>query len=70
MIYDNPPLENDRAYFINKEVVITKIVSTFHLAEVRYPSSSKTFVVDLRLLQSVEDKRNSISIKLLGGVFS
>lgn len=60
--------ENDRMFFIDKEIIILKIFEIFQLAKVRYLDSIHTFMVDLKALSDKADITNSISIKWLGGV--
>lgn len=59
---------NDKMFFINKEVVILKILPIFQLAEVRYLRSISSFMVDINSLRKSADESSSLSIKLLGGL--
>lgn len=55
-------------FFGSEEVVILKIYAPFHLAKVKYSSSSMTFMVDICALQNHSDLSSSISISIFGEV--
>lgn len=62
------PYINQKMYLIDKEVIILKIFYVFHLAEVRYLDSPRSFMVDFNVLLEFPDRSSSISIRLLEGV--
>jgi len=62
------PQVNDKMYLINKEVIVIKVIETFHLLIFKYIDSSTKYIVDISSLRYSPDKNCSISINILGGV--
>ncbi len=62
------PEIDERMFFMNQEVIIVKIISTFNIAKVKYVNSSIIFSVDIHALNNKPDITKTISIGILGGI--
>lgn len=56
-------------FFLGSEVIVNKIIESFHLAKVSYLASSEMFFVDLSFISIEHSKQeSSLSLAVLGGV--
>ena len=62
------PEINDLMFYMDKEITILKVYSTFRLAHVQYTQTKLQTFVDINALTPTPDLSNSISIKVLGGI--
>jgi hypothetical protein len=67
--YAELPMVNEKMFFMNKEVIVVKIIKNFNLAKVKYTNSNNTFAVDVHALTKNPDMTKTISIKVLGGIY-
>jgi hypothetical protein len=61
----NLPNIGDKFFLMCREVVISKVYTSFQLIKVHYTEESTEFFVDVCAVTDVPDNTNSISIQLL-----
>lgn len=66
--YEGIPRVNEKMFFMDKEVIIIKIIREFSLAKIKYTNSNTIFVVDIHALNKEPDMTKTISIRVLGGI--
>ena len=56
-------------FFLDREVIVHKIIKSFHLAKVSYLNSSEIFFIDLNFISTEHsNQESSLSLSVLGGV--
>jgi hypothetical protein len=65
VVVQNLPSIGDKLFLMHKEVVVTRVYSTFRLIKVHYTEDSNEFFVDICAVTKTPDNTDSISIELL-----
>jgi len=60
-------MANGSYYYIDKQVIVLRIMKELHLAKVRYEDIPNTFFIDISALSDTLSTERSISISLLRG---
>lgn len=62
------PQKNDTMFYMDKEIVVLKVYSSFRMARIQFVQTKLQAVIDINALTSTPELGNSISIRILGGV--
>lgn len=66
--YEDIPRIGEKMFYMDKEVIIVKVIQDFSLAKIKYLNSDSVFVVDIHALKREPDITKTISIGIMGGV--